>query len=33
MIEASGNFLVDWNLDKVFCVTIDNVASNSVMVT
>lgn len=33
MAEAIGNCLLDWNLDKVFCVTVDNVSSNSVMVT
>ncbi|KAH0711371.1 hypothetical protein KY289_007330 [Solanum tuberosum] len=33
MAEAIGNCLLDWNLDNVFSVTVDNVSSNSVMIT
>lgn len=33
MAEANGNCLLDWNLDKVFCDTVDNVSSNTLMVT
>ncbi|KAL3347815.1 hypothetical protein AABB24_021455 [Solanum stoloniferum] len=33
MAEAIGNCLLDWNLDNVFSVTVDNASSNSVMIT
>ncbi|XP_049381155.1 zinc finger BED domain-containing protein RICESLEEPER 1-like [Solanum stenotomum] len=33
MAEAIGNCLLDWNLDNVFSVTVDNASSKSVMIT